>query len=49
MITGNSAGGYTALAALTFRHYFSGGASHYGVSDLAILASVTPHKPRYAR
>jgi dipeptidyl aminopeptidase/acylaminoacyl peptidase len=43
VITGNSAGGYTALAALTFRDYFSGGASHYGVSDLAILARDT-HK-----
>jgi dipeptidyl aminopeptidase/acylaminoacyl peptidase len=43
VITGNSAGGYTALAALTFRNYFSGGASHYGVSDIAVLARDT-HK-----
>ena len=43
VITGNSAGGYTALAALTFRDHFSGGASHYGVSDLAVLARDT-HK-----
>lgn len=43
VITGGSAGGYTVLAALTFRDYFRGGASHYGVSDLAFLAQDT-HK-----
>jgi dipeptidyl aminopeptidase/acylaminoacyl peptidase len=43
VITGGSAGGYTVLAALTFHHYFRGGASHYGVSDLAFLARDT-HK-----
>jgi dipeptidyl aminopeptidase/acylaminoacyl peptidase len=43
VITGGSAGGYTALAALTFHDYFRGGASHYGVSDLAFLARDT-HK-----
>jgi dipeptidyl aminopeptidase/acylaminoacyl peptidase len=43
VITGNSAGGYTTLAALTFRDYFSGGASHYGVSDLVVLVRDT-HK-----
>ena len=43
VITGGSAGGYTVLAALTFRDYFRGGASHYGVSDLAVLARDT-HK-----
>jgi dipeptidyl aminopeptidase/acylaminoacyl peptidase len=37
VITGGSAGGFTVLAALTFRSYFRGGASHYGVSDLALL------------
>jgi dipeptidyl aminopeptidase/acylaminoacyl peptidase len=42
-ITGGSAGGYTTLAALTFRDYFRGGGSHYGVSDLAALARDT-HK-----
>jgi dipeptidyl aminopeptidase/acylaminoacyl peptidase len=42
-ITGGSAGGYTTLAALTFRDYFAGGASHYGVSDAAALAKDT-HK-----
>jgi dipeptidyl aminopeptidase/acylaminoacyl peptidase len=43
VITGGSAGGYTTLAALAFRDYFRGGASHYGVADLAALASDT-HK-----
>jgi dipeptidyl aminopeptidase/acylaminoacyl peptidase len=43
VITGNSAGGYTVLAALAFRDYFAGGASHYGIGDLAVLARDT-HK-----
>lgn len=43
VITGGSAGGYTALAALAFDTYFAGGASHYGVSDAAALARDT-HK-----
>jgi dipeptidyl aminopeptidase/acylaminoacyl peptidase len=43
VITGGSAGGYTTLAALTFRDYFRGGGSHFGVSDLAALARDT-HK-----
>ncbi len=43
VITGGSAGGYTALAALTFRDVFAGGASYYGVSDAAALAQDT-HK-----
>jgi dipeptidyl aminopeptidase/acylaminoacyl peptidase len=43
VITGGSAGGYTVLAALTFRDCFRGGASHYGVADLAALARDT-HK-----
>jgi dipeptidyl aminopeptidase/acylaminoacyl peptidase len=43
VITGGSAGGYTTLAALTFHDYFRGGASHYGVSDLTVLAQDT-HK-----
>jgi dipeptidyl aminopeptidase/acylaminoacyl peptidase len=43
VITGGSAGGYTTLAALTFRDYFRGGASHYGVGDPAALARDT-HK-----
>ena len=43
VITGSSAGGYTTLAALTFRNTFKAGASYYGVSDLEILAKDT-HK-----
>jgi dipeptidyl aminopeptidase/acylaminoacyl peptidase len=43
VISGGSAGGYTALSALTFREFFQGGASHYGVSDPAALARDT-HK-----
>ncbi|MDZ5699067.1 S9 family peptidase [Chelativorans sp. M5D2P16] len=43
VISGGSAGGYTTLAALTFRDFFAGGASHYGVSDAAALARDT-HK-----
>ena len=43
VITGSSAGGYTTLAALTFRNTFKAGASYYGVSDLEILARDT-HK-----
>lgn len=43
VITGGSAGGYTVLAALTFHDFFRGGASYYGVSDLAALAADT-HK-----
>ncbi|TVQ44655.1 MAG: S9 family peptidase [Gloeocapsa sp. DLM2.Bin57] len=42
-ITGGSAGGYTTLAALTFRDTFQAGASYYGVSDLEALAQDT-HK-----
>lgn len=42
-ITGGSAGGYTTLAALTFRDVFDAGASHYGVSDCEALAKET-HK-----
>jgi dipeptidyl aminopeptidase/acylaminoacyl peptidase len=43
VIRGGSAGGYTTLAALIFRDFFQGGASYYGVSDLAALARET-HK-----
>ena len=42
-ITGGSAGGYTTLCALTFREVFGAGASHYGISDLEVLARDT-HK-----
>jgi dipeptidyl aminopeptidase/acylaminoacyl peptidase len=44
MIRGGSAGGYTALAALTFHpDVFQAGASYYGISDLEVLARDT-HK-----
>lgn len=42
-IRGGSAGGYTALAALTFHDVFAAGAVYYGISDLAALARET-HK-----
>ena len=42
-IRGASAGGFTTLAALTFRSFFKAGASHFGVSDLEALARDT-HK-----
>ncbi len=42
-ITGGSAGGYTTLAALTFRECFTAGSSYYGVSDLEALVRDT-HK-----
>lgn len=38
LITGVSAGGYTALCALTFFDLFAAGASYYGISDLEALA-----------
>lgn len=37
IIEGGSAGGYTTLAALTFRNVFKAGASYFGVSDLELL------------
>ncbi|MDO5635615.1 MAG: prolyl oligopeptidase family serine peptidase, partial [Micrococcus sp.] len=43
LITGGSAGGFTTLAAATFTDVFAAGASHFGVSDLAALATGT-HK-----
>ncbi|MFQ5610760.1 MAG: S9 family peptidase [Anaerolineae bacterium] len=42
-IRGGSAGGYTTLAALTFRDLFKAGASYFGVSDLEALTRET-HK-----
>jgi dipeptidyl aminopeptidase/acylaminoacyl peptidase len=38
-ISGASAGGYTALSAMTFRDVFKAGASHFGVSDLEALVA----------
>ncbi len=43
IIRGGSAGGYTTLAALTFRDVFRAGASYYGISDLEAMAKET-HK-----
>ena len=43
VVSGGSAGGYTTLAALAFRDFFQGGASYYGISDVAALARDT-HK-----
>jgi dipeptidyl aminopeptidase/acylaminoacyl peptidase len=43
LIRGGSAGGLTTLCALAFYDVFHGGASYYGVSDLASLAKIT-HK-----
>jgi dipeptidyl aminopeptidase/acylaminoacyl peptidase len=43
IIRGGSAGGFTVLAAHAFDNTFSAGASHYGISDLTILAEET-HK-----
>jgi dipeptidyl aminopeptidase/acylaminoacyl peptidase len=43
VISGVSAGGYATLAALVFHDGFCGGASYYGVSDIAALARDT-HK-----
>lgn len=37
IISGGSAGGFTALAAMTFHDVFKAGASHFGVSDLEAL------------
>jgi dipeptidyl aminopeptidase/acylaminoacyl peptidase len=42
-IRGWSASGYTTLAALTFRDFFKAGASHFGISELGIMARET-HK-----
>ncbi len=43
VIRGRSAGGFTALCALTFHDVFHAGASYYGISDLEALATDT-HK-----
>jgi len=47
-IRGGSAGGYTTLAALTFRDTFKAGASHYGIGDLeALLRDTHKFESRY--
>lgn len=42
-IRGGSAGGFTTLAALTFKDTFKAGCSHYGIGELETLANDT-HK-----
>jgi dipeptidyl aminopeptidase/acylaminoacyl peptidase len=47
-IRGSSAGGYTTLAALTFRDRFQAGASWYGIGDLeALLRDTHKFESRY--
>jgi dipeptidyl aminopeptidase/acylaminoacyl peptidase len=47
-ISGSSAGGYTTLAALTFKDIFKAGASYYGISDLeALLRDTHKFEARY--
>lgn len=43
VITGGSAGGYTALNVLVRHDEFAGAAAYYGISDMALLARTT-HK-----
>jgi len=43
VITGGSAGGFTALAALAFGDAFSAGASYFGIADIELLVAHT-HK-----
>lgn len=43
VISGNSAGGFTVLCALTFHDCFAAGASYYGLGDLS-AASADMHK-----
>ncbi len=47
VISGSSAGGFTALAALTFHDVFSAGCSRYGISDLAALSEHTHKFEKY--
>ncbi len=46
-IRGGSAGGFTTLAALTFRDVFKAGASHFGISDLAASNDTHKFESRY--
>jgi dipeptidyl aminopeptidase/acylaminoacyl peptidase len=47
IIKGGSAGGYTALAALTFTDTFKVGVSLYGIGDLELLAKDTHKFEKY--
>ena len=44
---GGSAGGYTTLAALTFRQVFHVGASYYGIGDLEAMLETHKFESRY--
>ena len=47
IIRGGSAGGYTTLAALTFRQVFHAGASYYGIGDLEAMLETHKFESRY--
>ncbi|MCG3148117.1 MAG: hypothetical protein PCFJNLEI_01559 [Verrucomicrobiae bacterium] len=47
VIRGGSAGGFTTLAALTFRQVFKTGASYYGISDLEWSNDTHKFESRY--
>jgi len=47
IIRGGSAGGFTTLAALTFRQVFKVGASYYGISDLEASNDTHKFESRY--
>ncbi|HUK83254.1 MAG TPA: S9 family peptidase [Verrucomicrobiae bacterium] len=47
IIRGGSAGGFTTLAALTFRDVFKAGASYFGISDLAASNDTHKFESRY--
>jgi dipeptidyl aminopeptidase/acylaminoacyl peptidase len=47
IIRGGSAGGFTTLAALTFRDVFKAGASYYGISDLEASNDTHKFESRY--
>jgi dipeptidyl aminopeptidase/acylaminoacyl peptidase len=44
LITGGSAGGYTAICALTFTDMFAAGTSYFGIADLEQFAGGETHK-----
>jgi dipeptidyl aminopeptidase/acylaminoacyl peptidase len=44
LITGGSAGGYTAICALTFTDVFAAGTSYFGIADLEQFAGGETHK-----
>jgi dipeptidyl aminopeptidase/acylaminoacyl peptidase len=48
IIRGESAGGYTTLAALTFRDFFKAGASYYGIGDLEAAQDTHKFESHYS-